>query len=66
MHPAIIIGCFYRHPKAPVVSFDYVPHVLRHLCFSKKGFFVLGNFNDNLLVNGNKLSVMIGKAYTTD
>ncbi len=52
MYPAIIKGCAYRHPKAPVVSFEYVRDVLRQLCFSKKFFFVLGDFNDNLLVKG--------------
>ncbi len=27
--PAVIIGCVYRHPKAPAVPFDYIEDVLR-------------------------------------
>ncbi len=34
MYPTIIIGCVYRHPKEPVVSFEYVHNVLRQLRFS--------------------------------
>ncbi len=64
-HQAIIIGCVYRHPKAPVVSFDYVQDVFRQLCFSKIGFFVLGDFNNNLFVIVNKLSAIIGNIKLT-
>lgn len=29
--PAVIIGCVYRHPKAPVVSFDYIQEIFKTL-----------------------------------
>ncbi len=44
---------------------DYVQDVLRQLCFSKKRFFVVGDFNDNLLVKVNKLSAIIGNVKLT-
>ncbi len=40
MYPVIIIGCVYRHSKAPVVSFEYVQDVLSQLCFGKKKKFI--------------------------
>ena len=36
MLPATIIGCIYRHPKAPAVSFEYICNTLQSLCISKK------------------------------
>ena len=59
MFPAIIVGCVYRHPKAPATSFEYLQDVFMHLCVSKKLFCVLGDFNDDLLCKGNKLSGII-------
>ena len=59
MFPDIIIGCVYRHPKAPATSFEYLKDVFMHLCVSKKLFYVLGDFNDDLLCKGNKLSGII-------
>lgn len=56
MLPAVIVGCVYRHPKAPLASFDYIQHVFRQLCVSRKGFYVLGDFSDDLLSSKNKLS----------
>ena len=55
-HPAIIIGCMYRHPKANITSFDYINNILQSLCISKKSFFVLGDLNDNMLLPGNNLN----------
>ena len=56
MFPAIIVGCVYRHPKALATSFEHLQDVFRHLCVSKKMFYVLGDFNDDLLLKGNKLN----------
>ena len=59
MLPAIIIGCVYRHPKAPVSSFEYLQDVFRQLSVCKKGFYVLGDFNDDLFSVKNKLGAII-------
>ncbi len=53
-HPAVIIGCVYRHPKAGVDSLEYLQDVFRQLCVSKKNFYILGDFNNDLLRNSNK------------
>ena len=57
--PAIIIGCMYRHPKASVTTFEYIQDVLRLIIMKNKTFFVLGDFNDNLLVSDSKVSKVI-------
>lgn len=54
--PAIIVGCVYRHPKALVASFDYIEDVFKVICLRNKKVFILGDFSDNLLDKGNKLS----------
>ena len=56
MYPAVIIGCVYRHPKAGVDSFEYLQDVFRQLCVSKKNFYILGDFNNDLLLNSSKLN----------
>ena len=57
--PAIVIGCMYRHPKAPVATFGYIQDVLRMICMRNKASFILGDFNDNLFANDNKLNKII-------
>ncbi len=37
--PAIVIGCMYQYPKAPVVTFSYIQNVLRLACMKKKNIF---------------------------
>ncbi len=54
--PSIIIGCIYRHPKAPAASFDYIQNALRAVILRKKNILVLGDVNDDLLSINNKLS----------
>ncbi len=54
--PSIIIGCIYRHPKAPAASFDYIQNVLRAVILRMKNFLILGDLNDDLLSSNNKLS----------
>lgn len=58
-HPAILIGCVYRHPKATKESFEYLQDVFRQLCISKKNFYILGDFNDDMLNKGSKLHGII-------
>lgn len=57
--PAIIIGCVYRHPKALVTSFDYIEEVFRIICLREKSVFILGDFNDDMMTQGNKISKLI-------
>ncbi len=59
MYPAVIIGCVYRHPKASADSFEYLQDVFRQLCVSKKKFYILGGFNNDLLRNSSKLNVIL-------
>ena len=54
--PAIIVGCLYRHPKALAHSFDYIHNVLRNIFLRNKPCYLLGDFNDNLLLENNKLT----------
>ena len=63
--PAIIIGCMYRHPKALTVTFDYIEDVFRLISFRGKNLFILGDFNDNLLLKDNKLSKIIKNSKLT-
>ncbi len=58
-YPAVIIGCVYRHPKATVDSYEYLQDVFRQLCISKKFFYILGDFNCDLLLKDSKLSSIL-------
>ena len=60
--PSIIIGCMYRHPKALAGTFDYIEDIFRSMSVRGKPVFILGDFNDNLFLKGNKLSKII-KSY---
>ncbi len=55
--PSILVGCLY--PKALTISFDYIEEVLRLMSVRKMSLFILGDFNENLLLGGNKLSRLI-------
>ena len=57
--PSIIVGCIYRHPKAHSDSFEYISERLKSALLLKKTMFVLGDLNDNLLAQDNKLSRII-------
>ena len=59
--PAIIIGCVYRHPKALAISFEYIEDVFRMICLRDKGVFILGDFNDDMMITGNTISMIIKK-----
>ncbi len=64
--PAIIIGCLYRRPKALAVTFDGIEDVFRLISFRGKSLFILGDVNDNLLLNDNKLSKIIKNSKLTE
>lgn len=57
--PSVIIGCIYRHPKAPSTSFEYIVDILRTISMHKKTLFVLGDLNDDLLSRDSKLARII-------
>ena len=57
--PSMIIGCVYRHPKALTSSFDYMQEVFKVVCLRGKSVFIMGDFNDNMLVKGNRMSKII-------
>ena len=61
MLPATILGCIYRHPKAPADSSEYICNTFQSLCISKKNFFILGDLNDDLVAPGSKLNKIIKK-----
>ena len=57
--PAIVIGCMYRHPKASATAFECIQDVFRLISMKNKTFFILGDFNENLLVGNSKMSKII-------
>ena len=57
--PSIIIGCVYRHPKAPVTSFSYILEIFKEVVLRNKPIFIYGDFNDDLLKKGNKMCKLI-------
>ncbi len=59
--PAIIVGCVYRHPKASTTSFDYIEESFKFLTIRKRSLFILGDFNDDLLLNDSKIKRLIKK-----
>ena len=54
--PSFIVGCVYRHPKAPVTSFSYILDIFKEISLRNKSVFIYGDFNDDLLKNDNKMS----------
>lgn len=57
--PSIIVGCLYRHPKAPTVTLDYIGDVFKQLLLTKKNFYVLDDFNDDFLSSNSNLKKKI-------
>ncbi len=53
--PTVIINRLYRHPKSLNDIFDYTENVLDFIKFKNKTFFLLGDFDEDLLSNNNKL-----------
>lgn len=63
--PSFIIGCVYRHPKAPITSFNYIQDVFNIILLKNKALYVLGDFNDNLLAKDNKMTKIIKSSKLT-
>lgn len=59
--PSVIVGCMYRHPNTPNVVLDNTQDVLRTICMKDKAVYVLGDFNDNMFANNNKINNIIKK-----
>ena len=59
--PSFIVGCVYRHPKAPALSFNYLLESFRSMCLRKKAVYIFGDFNDDLLSVNSKLLKVIEK-----
>ncbi len=57
--PSIVIGCLYRHPKAPVETYDYIHDVFSLTCLTKKKFYVMGDFNDDVLMKNSNLNKIL-------
>ena len=57
--PSFIIGCVYRHPKASSETFNFISDTFKNILLSNKNIFIFGDFNDNLLNRGNKMSKLI-------
>lgn len=63
--PAFIIGCFYRHPHSSVDTFNYIEEILKFITLRNKAFYVLGDFNYNILSKNNKMENIIFNAKLT-
>ena len=59
--PSFIIGCVYRHPKAPILSFEYLKNVFKEICLKKKPVFILGDMNDDFLLPNCKLQRIVSQ-----
>ena len=57
--PSLIIGCFYRHPKATADSFNFISECIKSVLLRNKSFFICGDFNDDLFQTNNKMSKLI-------
>ena len=63
--PTVIVGCMYRHPKALSCTFDYITDVIKCVILKGKDFYILGDFNDDFLMNNSKLKQIIAHAKLT-
>ena len=57
--PSIILGCIYRHPRAPAASFNYILDSFKNIILQNKPIFIFGDFNDDLLKTDNRMSKLI-------
>ncbi len=57
--PFIIVGCLYRHPVTTNETFDHIHDTFRLMWLTNKNFFVLRDFNDDILfVNSNLKNIL--------
>ena len=52
----------YRHPHANSSTYDYILDVFNYIHLRNKPFYVLGDFNCNLLSKNNKMEQVINNA----
>lgn len=60
--PTVIIGCMYRHPKSLSTTFDYISDILDCMMLRNKMFYLLGDFNDDLLSSKSRFRKIIHNA----
>ncbi len=63
--PAFIVGCLYRHPHSRVDTFNYIDEIFKFIALRNKAFYVLGDFNCNILSKDNKMENVIFNANLT-
>lgn len=63
--PTIIVGCLYRHPKSHTCTYDYIREIIHSVSLKNKSFYILGDFNDDLLSQTCKLKKLILNAKLT-
>ena len=63
--PSIIIGCLYRHPKSLSQTHDYISDIIKYVSLKDKPFYILGDFNDNILSDSSKMKQIISNAKLT-
>ena len=56
--PSFIIGTVYRHPYAPVASFDYISDVFKEIILCNKSVFIVGDMNDDLFYENSHLGTL--------
>ncbi len=56
-----VIGCMYHHPHSHTSSFDYIADVFNNIRLKRKPFYVLGDFNCNILSENNKMEEILKK-----
>ncbi len=54
--PSIVIGCLYRHPNAPIETYDYISEIFSLTWLTKNKFYILGDFNYDALINNINLN----------
>ncbi len=60
--PTVICGCLFRHLKTLSCTFDYITDVLKSVILKGKDFYILGDLNDNFLMNSSKVNQIIANA----
>ena len=55
----------YRHPKPLTQTYDYISDLIKHVSLKDKPFYILGDFNDNILCDSSKMRQIISNAKLT-
>ncbi len=59
------MGCLYRHPESLVCTYDYIIDVLKLVSLGNRTFYILGDYNDDLLGSNSKLRKVTENAKLT-